>query len=86
MKVGPVSLAAPGSDPCPIGSVGVIAGWGVTSYPSTVQPAMLETANVSVASCSGYEATGQTITPRMLCAGEPGTGPCHGDSGGAFYV
>jgi len=62
-----------------------VTGWGLTSDGGSPSNVLLEVTYpiITNARCSQMY---NGITPRMLCAYEPGKDSCSGDSGGPFFV
>jgi hypothetical protein len=64
-----------------------ISGWGHTSVggASSNTLKVADVIGISNRECSA-KYVGKTITDRMLCATNPGTDSCQGDSGGKFFI
>lgn len=86
-------LASPGQ---PV----AIAGWGMTwdyklvdkedflreAQGPVFNPAILRDAEIRVVGRARCQARYGNITDKHICAGEPGKGPCYGDSGGPLMA
>ncbi len=71
------------------GTAAVVTGWGTLSSggrsPDSLQHVTVPI--VSDATCdASYRPYGQSITSRMICAGQAGRDSCQGDSGGPLVV
>ncbi|KFB42872.1 trypsin [Anopheles sinensis] len=82
-----IPIAPPGT-PATAGTVAIVTGYG-QSIPNSVEPPSstelkaLEVTIYDHVDCQHrYAALGKEITDRMFCAGAPGQGTCHYDSGG----
>lgn len=87
----PICLPPPGfTKSVPIGSLGMVTGWGRVSVRDSVMALTLQKAYLPLVNNSSCQAsTGYVITENMLCAGyaesfRPDT--CFGDSGGPFIL
>ncbi|XP_037787822.1 proclotting enzyme-like [Penaeus monodon] len=62
--------------------IGVVTGWGTTSYLGSVSNLLLdvELPVLTTGECTGFY--GDRITDNMICTYEPGFDACQGDSGG----
>ncbi|XP_045106249.1 trypsin alpha-3-like [Portunus trituberculatus] len=69
----------------PVGSQGVVLGWGRTSYYSLLSRALRQ-ATIHVLSRERCQDYGKNFTNTMLCAGETERDACLGDSGGPLVV
>lgn len=69
----------------PVGSEGVVLGWGRTGY-SALLSAALRQATVSILPRESCKKYGDNFTRTMLCAAGPGRDACIGDSGGPLVV
>jgi secreted trypsin-like serine protease len=72
-------------------SLAEVTGWGSTVLGGPIMD-ILQTVNVTTITnkqCQqihDQESKSATIAPSMLCAGKPGRGSCHGDSGGPMIT
>ncbi|XP_059815602.1 complement C1s subcomponent-like, partial [Hypanus sabinus] len=87
--VAPLCLPGPGEAGAPpVGTLGLIAGWGRTENLPTRSADLLwaQIPVVDMELCRRADYGGQVpvFTQSMLCAGQPGTDSCQGDSGGAY--
>lgn len=87
----PICLPPPGfTERVPIGTLGIVTGWGRVSVRDSVMALTLQEAYLPLVNNSSCQSsTGYTITDNMLCAGyaesyRPDT--CFGDSGGPFVL
>ncbi|XP_049794563.1 transmembrane protease serine 9-like [Schistocerca nitens] len=78
-----VELASDGYDP-PAGLAVTVTGWGLTVTGGQA-PSNLQKVDISIldrSTCRDLFASMNTVTERMVCAGEAGHTVCSGDSGG----
>ncbi|XP_047098543.1 trypsin delta-like [Schistocerca piceifrons] len=78
-----VELASDGYDP-PAGLAVTVTGWGLTITGGEA-PTNLQKVDISIldrSTCRDLFASMNTVTERMVCAGEAGHTVCSGDSGG----
>ncbi|GLV43520.1 uncharacterized protein CBL_04062 [Carabus blaptoides fortunei] len=85
-KIRPICLWSFGSNTDAI--EGIITGWGREEQggPTADKPLQLAVEMVSQKQCDTDEQLRSISSSKTFCAGGKSKGPCHGDSGGGFYL
>jgi len=64
----------------------IVTGWGRIVFGGSQSEKLMEVEVITNNNTECYDSYGGLFTDRMICAGDPGKGSCHGDSGGALVT